>query len=216
MKISRWVIVSFLTAATTLFIGMLFWPFILNSLIKPTALVVWFLLRILILSVDQEYFWIIIILVAVIFLFRLLPRQQPSPPPVDFPETNATINRIGYWHILFTYNGRSFQEDKMLRRELIYLLTSYYASKQRVANNFGIYEALQQREIPLPENIHTYLFPQEAPESNGLIKKFLQSFRTTPRKWIYLWSGQAKAEQERMISEVLNFLETSLEIKNGD
>ena len=104
----------------------------------------------------------------------------------------------------------------MLRRELIYLLTSYYASKQRIANNFGIYEALQQREIPLPDNIHTYLFPQEVPESDGRIKKFLQSFRTTPRKRIYQGSEQAKAEQERMIGEVLNFLETSLEIKNDD
>jgi hypothetical protein len=216
MKIPRWIVVSFLAAATALFIGMLFWPFILNSFIEPTALVVWLLLRILILSVDQEYFWSIMILVAVIFLFRFPPRQQPNPQPVDFPETNAAIKRIGYWHTLFTYNGRNVQEDKTLRRELIYLLTSYYASKQRIANNFGIYEALQQGEIPLPENIHTYLFPQEAPESGGLIKKFLQSFRTTPRKWIYQWSGQAKAEQERMIDEVLNFLETSLEIKNDD
>jgi hypothetical protein len=116
MKISRWIVVSFLVAAIVLFVGALLWPFILNSFIKPTAVVVWFLLRILILSVDQEYFWSIMILVAVIFLFRLLPRKQSSPPQqVDFPETNATINRIGYWHILFTYDGRNVQEDKTLR-----------------------------------------------------------------------------------------------------
>jgi hypothetical protein len=155
------------------------------------------------------------ILVAVIFLFRLLPRKQSSPPQqVDFPETNATSNRIGYWHILFTYDGRNVQEDKILRQELIHLLTSFYASKQRIANNFGIHEALRQGDIPLPENIHTYLFPQEPQETGGRIKNFFHSFRTTPRKWIHQWSGQAKTEHERMISEVLNFLETSLEIRN--
>ena len=216
MKISRWVAILFLSTAIVLFVGMLFWPFILNDIIKPTALVVWFLLRLLILSVDQEYFWSIMILVAVIFLFRFLPREQSSTQPDDFPGTNATINRIGYWHILFTYDGRNVQEDKTLRQELIHLLTSFYASKQRIANNFGIYEALQQGEIPLPENIHTYLFPQEPQKSDGLIKNLFQSFRTTPRQWIYQWSGQAKAEHEQMISEVLNFLETSLEIKNDN
>jgi hypothetical protein len=217
MKISRWVVVLFLAAAIILFIGIFFWPFILNNIIKPTALVVWFLLRILILSVDQEYFWTIMILVAVIFLFRLLPRKQSSPPQqVNFPETNATINRIGYWHILFTYDGRNVKEDQILRQSLIHLLTSFYASKQRIANNFGIHEALRQGDIPLPENIHTYLFPQELQETGGRSKNFFHSFRTTPRKWIYQVSGQAKAEHERMISEVLNFLETSLEIKNED
>lgn len=216
MKISRRVIVSFLAAVIVLFVGLLLWPFILNSIIKPMALVVWFLLRILILSVDQEYFWIIMILVAVIFLFRLLPREQPSPQPVDFSRPNTTINRIGYWHFLFTYDGRNVQEDKVARQELIRLLTSFYASKQRIANNFGIYEALQQGEIPLPEKIYAYLFPQEIQDSTGLIEKFFRSFRMTPQKWIYQWSGKAKAEHERMISEVLNFLETSLEIKNDD
>ena len=212
MKTFRWVVVSFTTAAIVLFFGMLFWPFILNNIIKPTALVIWLLLRILILSVGQEYFWSIMILTAVIFLLRFLPGKHPIPQPVDFPETNITTNRIGYWHILFTYDGRNVQDDKTLRRELIHLLTSFYASKQRIANNFGIYEALQQGEIPLPEDIHTYLFPQELQESGGQIKKFFQSFRRTPQKWMYQWSGQAKAEHERMINEVLNFLETSLEI----
>jgi hypothetical protein len=216
MKVYRWVVVSFLAAAIVLFVGMLLWPFILNNFIKPTALVVWLLLRILILSVDQQYFWALMILVAGIFLFRLLPREQPGFQPADFPETNTTINRIGYWRVLFTYNSRELQEDKILRQELIYLLTSFYASKQGIGNNFGLHEALQQGEIPLPENIHSYLFPQAQQESGGPIKKFFQSLGSTPRKWIHHWSGQAKAEHERMIGEVLDFLETSLEIKNDD
>ncbi len=215
MKIPRWVIVSILAAAIALFVGLLFWPFILTSIIEPTALVVWFLLRVLILSVDQEYFWSIMILAAVIFLFRLLPREKPGTQPEYVPETNATINRIVYWRSLFTYDGRNIHEDQVLRRELIYLLTSFYASKQGETNNFGIHEALQQGEIPLPENIHTYLFPSEQ-KPGGLMHKFFRSLRTTPRKWIHQWSGQAKAEHERMIGEVLNYLEKSLEIKDDD
>jgi hypothetical protein len=73
---------------------------------------------------------------------------------------------------------------------------------------------LQQGKIPLPENIHNFLFPQEPPVSDGPLKKFFQSVRETPRGWIRRWTGQGKAEHFQMINEVLNFMETSLEINN--
>jgi hypothetical protein len=96
------------------------------------------------------------------------------------------------------------------------LLTSLYASKQSTSNDFRVYEALQQGRIPLPENIQTFLFPAEPQESGGPIKRLLQSIQKTPRKWMHQWTGQEKAEYYRMIDEVLDFVETSLEIKNDD
>ena len=76
MNISRRVVISILVTAIALFAGMLCWPFILNNIIQPTALVAWILLRILFLSIDQKYLWTAVILVVVIFLFRLLPHEQ--------------------------------------------------------------------------------------------------------------------------------------------
>jgi hypothetical protein len=216
VNISRRVAVSFLVGAMVLFIGLLFWPFILNNIIKPIALVVWLLLRILVLSVDQKYFWYAMVFVTVFFLFRFLPREQPVIQSDVSLETNATIKKIGYWRILFTYNDQNVRDEKTLKRELIYLLTSFYASKQSTSNHLGIYEALQQGEIPLPENIHTFLFSLEPQESGGRIKKFFQSIRKTLQKWIRQWTGQEKAEHYRMIDEVLNLMETLLEIKHDD
>jgi hypothetical protein len=216
MNISRRVALSFLMAAIVLFVGMLFWPFILNNIIKPTALVLWLLLRILVLSVDQKYFWYAAIFVAVIFLWRLLPKEQSAIQSEAHRETNATIINIRYWRVLFTYNGQDVRDEKILKRELMHLLTTLYASKQSTSNNFGIYDALQQGEIPLPEHIHTFLFPAEPQELGGPIKRFIQSMQKTPRKWINQWTGQEQAEHYRLINEVLDFVETSLEIKNDD
>lgn len=213
MNISRRLIVSFLVAAIILFVGLLFWPFIFHNIIEPTAAAVWLLLRILVLSIDQKYFWYASILVAVIFLFRLLPREQSAIQTNSYAHMNATITHIGYWRVLFTYDGQDVRDEKTLKRELIHLLTSLYASKQSASNNFAVYEALQRGEIPLPQHMHTFLFPVELQDSGGPMKRFIQSIRKRARKWIRQRTGQEKADHYRMIDEVLNFLETSLEIK---
>jgi hypothetical protein len=214
MNISKRAVISVLVAAIILFAGMLFWPFILNNIIKPIALVVWILLRIMVLSIDQKYFWGVIVFVAAIFLFRFLPLEQSAIQLNAYPETNATIRTIGYWRILFTFNDQDVRDEKTIKRELLHLLTSLYASKQRTSTNFGVYDALHQGEIPLPEHIHTFLFSKEQQESGNPIKKLLRSIQKTPRKWICLWTGQEKAEHYKMIDEVLCFMETTLEIKN--
>jgi type IV secretory pathway VirB3-like protein len=216
MNIPRRAVLSFLVAAIVLFLGMLFWPFIVNNIIQPTALVIWFLLRILVLSIHQKHFWYAVICVTIIFVFRFLPREQPDIQSDTYLETNSTMVTIRYWRSLFTYNGQSIRDEKNLKRELLYLLASLYASKQSLSNNFALYEDLQQRKIPLPENIHAFLFWQEPPVSGGPLKKFIHFIRQTPREWIRRWSGQEKAEHFRMIDDVLKFMETSLEINNAN
>lgn len=213
MNTSRRVLISVLIAAMILFWGLLFWPFILNNIIEPIAVAVWLLLRIFVLSIDQKYFWYAAIGLAVVFVYRILSREQSAIQSDIHQDTNTTILNIGYWRVLFTYDDQDVREEKILRRELTHLLTSLYASKQSTSNNYGIYEALQQGEIPLPENIHTFLFPAESQKSRGVINRFIQSIQKILQKWIRQWTGREKADHFRTIDELLNFLETSLEIK---
>jgi hypothetical protein len=143
-----------------------------------------------------------------------LPREQPSSRTDTSLEPNTTLNTIGYWRGLFIYDGQSIEDETSLIRELRYLLTTLYASKQGTLNNFGIQDALQQGRIPLPENIHAFLFHQEPQVTGGPLKKFAHSIRRTLRKWIRQWTGKEKTEHTQMIEEVLRFMETSLEINN--
>jgi hypothetical protein len=214
MKLSRRLVSALLIAAIVLFLGMLFWPFVFNNLIKPIASVVWLLLRILVLSIHQKYFWYALIAAAFVVLIRLLPWEQPMSQPEVYLESNATFIKIGYWRSLCMYTDHSVQEEKTLKKELIHLLTSLYAAKRRTSNKFKIYEGLERGEIPLPENIHTFLFSQEPKEPGGRIKTFFRSMQKTLRTWIRRWTGQEKAEHFQRIEEVLHFMETSLEIKH--
>lgn len=197
--------------------GILFWPFIFNEIIRPTALVVWVLLRVFILSIDQSFFWAVIVLVtAFLLLRRLLISPQPTTQSTDFQRPNATIENIQYWNGLLAASARNTQDDRTTKKELAHLLLQLYATKKRTPADFRLYDALHQGEIPLPEHIHTFLFPPERQQAERPLKRFLQSIRQTPPKWIRRWTGQDKAEYFQMVNEVLAFAETSLEINDDD
>lgn len=118
MNISKRVVISSLVFVFVLSAGLLFWPFILNNIIKPTALTVWFLIRMLVLSVDQIYFWWAIILVALILLFRFLPEELIAIQSDDHRASNATIENIEYWRDRFTYDNQNTWNKKISDRIL--------------------------------------------------------------------------------------------------
>jgi hypothetical protein len=213
---SKRVVLFLLIAAIGLFLGLLFWPFLLNNIIRPTVLVVWLLLRILVLSIHQKYIWYVAVFLSFILLFRFLPQEQAEVQPFSSRERNTVLINIGSWRNLFVYKGQNTREEETLKQELTYLLTSLHASNQSASNNSGMRDALQKGEIPLPGNIHAFLFSQELPASGGLLRRFFQSIRKTPRQWMRQWTGQEKAEHFQMIDEVLILMETSLEITNDD
>ena len=216
MKISRRVVGIILFGSILLLVGLIFSSFILKNIIEPTSLATWVLLRIFVLSIDQKYYWGAIIFAVAVFLFRLLPQDQTVVQPQYFPDSNATIKTIEYWRILFTLTADNSHDEETLKRELIHLLLSLYASKQRVSTNFTLYDALKRGEVPLPEHIHAFLFPDNSKKSERSLNKFIQSIRSAPRKWMRRWTGQETAERYRMIDETLSFIEKSMEMKNDD
>ena len=214
MNISRRLAISFLLAAIILLAVLLFWPFVLNDVLRPISMVVWLFLRIFVLSIGQHYYWIAIILAALVFLYRLLSQSQTTLPIEKFSDSNKITDTVQYWRNRFSVTDYSSREEKSLRRELVYLLVSIYAAKQRGLTDFAIHDAMERGQIPLPRNIQTFLFPVEQQEPRSFLIKLIQSMRKTPRKWSRQWTGQETAERYRMIEEVLCFMETALEIKN--
>jgi hypothetical protein len=214
VKLSRRRIIFGLFFFVALLVGVLFWPFILSQIIKPVAIVVWLLLRILVLSIDQKYYWAAIIFSAVFFLYRLLPRQPGFVEPDDPREENSTLRTLGYWRNLFTFPEQRLLDEKTLKGELVRLLVSFYATRQHTTANFKVHEALQQGELPLPEHIRAYLFFEESGKTKVPLGKRLQAIWLDPRGWFLRLTGQETVKHDQMIAEVLTFMETELEIKN--
>ncbi len=216
MKFPRHILVSMLFVMLVLLFGIIFWPFVLSEIVTPIALTTWLFLRIFVLSIDQSYYWGAIIFVAAVLLFRVLFDVPTHTPAGDIPDVNDTVRTIKYWQSMFTLASPSIHDDIALKRELIHLVASLYASKQRSSPSFVFYDALERGEIPLPDHIHTFLFPNEPNESSRSFMKLMLSVRETTRKWIRRWTGQETKEYHRMIDEILSFMEASMEIENGD
>lgn len=216
MNLSRRIILSILFVMLVLLFGMFFWPFVFNEIITPIALTAWLFLRISVLSVDQNCYWGVIIFVVAVFLFRLHSDAPATNPARDFPDENDTVRTIGYWRSRYALTNPNAYDDKALKRELIHLVASLYASKQRASPSFVFYDALERGEIPLPDHIHTFLFPGEPEEARRSFQELMRTVREKAQKWIRRQTGQETKEYHRMIDEILRFMETSLEIENGD
>jgi hypothetical protein len=217
MNISRRLVIAVFFLLIISFVGLLFWPFTFNKIITPISLVVWTLLRVFVLSIDQKYYWVAIILITSFFLYRRLPPlSYPAVQAEDDGDPNATMKTINYWRSLCNPADQYIQENKTLKKNLARLLLALYATKQHTSADFRLYDALQQGTIPIPERIHALLFPTESQQKGHSFKKLVQSIRNTPRKWMRHWTGQDTAEDYLMLDEILSFMETSLEMKNDD
>jgi hypothetical protein len=216
MKLTRrWVIPAFFVLMVLLS-GMVFWPFILNEVIKPISLAAWLLLRIFVLSIDQKYYWAGIIFAGFVLLYRLLlPEETPVSSEI-YGEPNKTINTIDYWRRLIIPTKRSSHDENILKRELAHLMVALYKTKQRTPVEYRMYEALERGGIPIPERIRAYLFPAEPQKSRRSITSFFQSIQKAAGVWIRWWTGQESAEHYQMVDEVLRYMEISLEMKNDD
>jgi hypothetical protein len=218
---SRTLAVGAFSLAVILFVGLLFWPFVLAEIITPTSLAAWVLLRIFVLSVDQHAYWMAIIFITSIFLFlRLLPPSRPTLQAEEFQRLNETMRTLDYWRSLFYLVDQRVQNDEMLKKGLARLLLSQYATQQHMLADFRLYEALQRGEVPLPEEMRAFLFAQELQPAErsvlARVRQRAQSIRNTPRRWIRRWTGQESAERYHMVDQILCLMETSLEMKNDD
>lgn len=199
-----------------LLFGLVFHSYILHEIIYPISMVAWLFLRIFVLSIGQEYYWGLIVIVACVFLFRLIPKTENSNTTWETTEPSDTLKTIWYWNSMFTFTNYENQNNKNFKRELIRLLVSFYASQSSSSNNFKIFDELSRGVIPLPPNIHAYLFLEEPKQSKLSLKEILFSIRNILGIWVNRWTGWTKEKHYQKLNDILSFIETSLEIKNED
>ncbi|MBN1266908.1 MAG: hypothetical protein JXA25_15540 [Anaerolineales bacterium] len=216
MKLSRrWIII--LTASPVVLVTVIiFRAIILNNKIKPAALVIWILLRTFILSIDPQYFWIAAIIAAGIILIRLLPHELATIQSESYIAANATIRNIELWRNQFAFDKQGMHGVNAAKQNLQHLLVSFYALKLNISNQYHVFRALEQGDIPIPEDIHAYLFTPELGKPGKTLAEKFHTIREVVQKRIRLWTGQEKARHYHMINEIINFMESQLEAGNDN
>jgi len=216
MKITRRTTLFLLLLGFFLLLVFLFRLFLLENFVKPVALVFWLVWRVL-LSFNQRLIWSLLLIAVVIYVVLRLARQGMSDTKLPLaPDSQLTLANIEYWRsfIMFTANNKF--HVNILRQSLVKMLVAMYTSRQPDTPLWEVAEALQQRQIPLPDHIYTFLFPPAPLTGRSSFWQVLQTLRRLPAHWVYQWSGRAEAGYYRSLDEVLTFMESSLEIIHDD
>ena len=224
MKMTRRYPLLFLFAGLLVFLGLVFNQFVVAYLLIPVATVVWLLLRISVLSVDQQVLWTLLIVVIVFLgLFRFL-KEPGTIEHEPLPDSNPALTRVSDWQSSILVNIKYTGENNTAKRNLIALLSSVKSSRQQGSSDFETEKALRTRQIDLPEPVYAFLFADEpaAPAPSffqhpaAAVQQVLQHVRMAPGKWIRSLTGRDRTEYYQAIGQVLTLMETSLEIKYDD
>lgn len=218
MKISRRILWISLILGLLLLVGVLFPSFIQDNFVTPIALVLWLFWRIL-QSVDQKIYWAVLVFSVVTYFFTRLYRSIQEPPAVErtpLAGSNATLERINQWQLSIRLMTIETSTSSIRDDSLGKLLAALYASRQPEAVPYEIYDALKLRQIPLPESIYVFLFPDESASARSPFKRLLQAIRDAPRKRIRRWTGREEADYYLALEQLIDFMESVLEHKYAD
>ncbi len=196
-----------------LLVGFSFPSFVQDNFVTPIALVLWLFWRIL-RSVDEQVYWIGLIFAVVFYCLIRLYRWvlwADTFEQTQTPDSNAALERMSYWRTSILLTGFKIDPSNRLERNLANMLAALYASKQFHVTPHEIYSALEQRQMPLPEPVYTFLFPVQSSGAKRSIKQILRNLRDMPRKQIRRWTGREKAEYYQLLDQVLKFMESVME-----
>ncbi len=218
MKNSRRYLLLALYLAVLVFLGIWFAPIIRTGLLTPAATTIWLVLRVFVLSIDQKYYWAAAIILGAFLALRRLIRELDSREIYEqVPVANAALQKADIWRGDIQFGAGETANRSAVRRELTRMLVSMHMSKQQGNTYADTLDALKQRQIPLPEGIYVFLFPDQPDDSqDSRIKKAFQSVRQAPRKWMRKWTGRTAAEYYRGIDEILAYMENLLEMHHDD
>ena len=205
-------------------LGLVFQNFLLTEVVLPLATVVWLLLRIFVLSIDQQvYWWALIFLVVIVTLVRLL--HEPAPGQAESPpEENPGLHQVLRWQATITNNLYETSAGNSLKQGLRWLLINLYTPRRQNRGDLATEMALRQGRIPVPAGVYAFLLAGEPavagasffrhPVAYGQAR--LRAAQSRFQSWLRRVTGREAAAYYQAIDEVLTLMENALEMPHDD
>lgn len=204
-----------LLAGVGLAAAVLAWPWLRAAVVEPLALVVWLLLRVFVLSVHQGVVWLALVLAALVPPFLLLRRRvhgEPIPPAFA---PALRVHPVESWRWLLE---RAVDGDppppSIGWNGFVQLAVSLRALEHRVPADHHLHDALRAGRMPLPADVHAFLFPPPPTRPRGRGARLAARLRRAPRRALRRLTGRDRADRLRAVEALLSYLESSLEAKS--
>ena len=203
-KTNRLALFIFILGAI-LFLGLIFSGWVLPNIVQPVAQTIWLFLRIFILSVDQVYYWNVLLIAVVIWVLYRFIRLQSPVAPEDTYIRNEAISNLKNWQAALASTKQGGSDRSITRNKLLQLVISHYAAGQPGRNWIDIQQDLEGRRLALPDSVYNFFFPSTAvnPKNSSFLALSL-----AVQRWYSRISGQEEAAFDRMLDELVDFIKT--------
>lgn len=200
---------SFLVLSLFLGLAINFRTFLLTNVFEPIAILLWAAWRIVI-SVDQNIYWMILILISSILMIRIAPFRKKTPDTV-YGEDRSPANRVEDWLRLMKDASLGMDQTEYLRDSLKWLLQSIQQVERFHSMNLD--EAVKTEVPLLPPAVQRFLFPPKRTHNVFSGDYRMRLFFLTP-KWFRRWAGTTFRTDNVAIEETLLWMESVMEINN--
>ncbi len=195
----------------SLFLGfaIIFRTFLMVNIFEPIAMLFWAAWRV-VSSVDQNTYWIIVILICSIPVIRLIP-FRPNTSDSAYRDVYSPVSRVEDWLRLVKNAPLGVDETECLRDRLKRLLLSVQGFER--FSSINLEQIAAQEVTALPLAVRRFLFP--AKEKHKMLSEDfrLRLLFLTP-KWFRRWAGKRFQINHTDIEETLAWMESQMEISN--
>lgn len=188
-----------------LFAGLIyhFRMFFLSQIIEPIALVIWTFWNLLC-SIDQRLLWGGVIAACVIIMFLMIPSSGDILTNPVYNYDFRPQGQIDYWQGIIEHG-----DDDRLRNELRSLLWKVLiqANLSQVSESEDVIIA----DTPLPAETREYLADKK--RNQGFMKRpTWESVKSIFARIFPGWGGKKSKREIQKIKEIIQYLETELDI----
>lgn len=192
-------------------LGVIFRSFLMTNIIEPIALMFWLFWRTLS-SVEQNIYWIALIVFCVILVVRLIPYRIDKSPVSAYNYSYNSLPRVEYWHSVLDDAVFGRNETDELRESLQELLAAVIAQIER-SDLTAIDEIYLKERVFLSTAAYRYLFPPKRKHgmfSTNFKRNIMQLIPKRLRKRAKMYIQQ----DITTVDEILQWMEAELEISS--
>jgi hypothetical protein len=182
--------------------------FLWSNLVEPIALLFWAGWKV-ILSVDQQIYWQLLIWGSVFYFLRFLPTQKERSTAYGEKENGKSIKGLAYWQSMVSSAANDVDKRALLRHDLEKILILGLSNQERMDKE-EIKKRLSSHQIECPEFIYAFFYPDQQDEKS-FYKKNMQSHYFLPA-WLRNLNHREKIQYHHTLSAILQWMEQTLEV----
>ena len=188
-----------------------FRSFFMTNFIEPIAVLCWAVWRI-VASVDQNFYWMILIVICVVLVIRIIPMGNDHSTSPAYTYKHESPNRVDYWQTLIKESFLGKEEGERLRGSLEKLFRSIAAKSGRIDPT--AWDENDVRGKPQPSLMAMrYLFPKQETDEAGFLNHKFDILHLIPRR-LRGWVAKFTPRDTHAIKEILEYLENEMELNH--